>query len=132
MSSCKQALALAFSMALSFSTFASSIVSPATRNSGAIDAQLVRESVISTVELLNEIYVYPEKARTVGIEMLRRLDSGAYDRIASKQEFADRISAELVELSGDGHMGVVVAEDDAPPTHVLKETADRFRLNYGF
>lgn len=127
-----QALTLAFSMALSFSTFASSIVGPATRNSGAIDAQRVRESVISTVELLNEIYVYPEKARTVGVEMLRRLDSGAYDRIASKQEFADRISAELVELSGDGHMGVMVAEGDAPPTHVLKETVDRFRLNYGF
>lgn len=127
-----QVLTLAFSMALSFSTFASTIAGPATRNSGAVDAQLVRESVISTVELLNDIYVYPETARTVGIEMLRRLDSGAYDRIASKQEFADRISAELVELSGDGHMGVMVAEGDAPPTHVLKETVDRFRLNYGF
>lgn len=127
-----QVLTLAFSMALSFATFASSIAGPATRNSGAVDAQLVRESVISTVALLNDIYVYPETARTVGVEMLRRLDSGAYDRIASKQEFADRISAELVELSGDGHMGVMVAEGDAPPTHVLKETVDRFRLNYGF
>lgn len=127
-----QAWALAFGMAMSLCTFASSLAGSATGNRGAIDAQLVRESVISTVELLNELYVYPETARTVGIEMLRRLEAGAYDRIASKQEFADRISAELVELTGDGHMGVMVAERDAPPTHVLKETADRFRLNYGF
>lgn len=127
-----QALTLAFGMALSFSTFAGAVAGSATRDSGAIDAQLVRDSVISTVELLNEVYVYPETARTVGVEMLRRLDAGAYDGIASKQEFADRISAELVELSGDGHMGVMVAEGDAPPTHVLQEPVDRFRLNYGF
>lgn len=132
MKSCLQALLLAFGMALSFSTFAGSLAGPATPNSGAIDAKLVRASVISTVELLNEIYVYPETARTAGVEMLRRLEAGAYNTIASKQEFADRISAELVELTGDGHMGVMVAEGDEPPTHVLQETVDRFRLNYGF
>jgi hypothetical protein len=126
------ALTLAAGIALSFCAFASSVGSPTSRHDGAIDVQLVRDSVVSTVELLNEIYVYPETARRVGAEMLRRLDSGAYDRIASKQEFADRISSELVELSGDGHMGVMVAEDDAPPTHVLQEPVDRFRLNYGF
>jgi hypothetical protein len=127
-----QALTLVLGVALSLCAFASSVGSPASRPEDVMDAQLVRESVVSTVELLNEIYVYPETARRVGIEMLRRLDSGAYDRIASKQEFSDRISEELVELSGDGHMGVMVAEDDDPPTHVLKETVDRFRLNYGF
>ena len=127
-----QALTLAVGIALSFSAFASSISDPAARNNGAIDAQRVRDSVVSTVELLNDVYVYPETAHRVGIEMLRRLDSGAYDRIASKQEFADRISAELVELSGDGHMGVMVAEGDAQPSHVLQETVDRFRLNFGF
>lgn len=127
-----QALTLAAGIALSFCAFASSVGSPTSRHDGAIDVQLVRDSVVSTVELLNEIYVYPKTARRVGAEMLRRLDSGAYDRIASKQEFADRISSELVELSGDGHMGVMVAEDDAPPTHVLQEPVDRFRLNYGF
>lgn len=132
MKSCLQALMLAVGIALSFSTFAGSLAGPATPNSDAIDAKLVRASVISTVELLNEIYVYPETARTAGVEMLRRLDAGSYNTIASKQEFADRIGAELVELTGDGHMGVMVAEGDEPPTHVLQETVDRFRLNYGF
>ena len=132
MRSCLQALTLAFGMALSLAAPAGATGSTATADSDAIDAPLVRDAVLSTITQLNAAYVYPETARKVGIELRRRLDAGAYDGITSKQEFADRLSAELVELSGDGHMAVMVAEDDAPPTHVLKETVDRFRLNYGF
>ena len=132
MRSCMQALTLAVGIALSLPAFAGSIGSAVAPGGGAIDAGLVRESVIDTIAQLNEVYVYPETARRVGIELRRRLDSGAYDRITSKQEFADRMSAELVELSRDGHMGVMVADDGAPPTHVLQETDDRFRLNHGF
>lgn len=117
---------------LSASACSATIDDETVDESGAIDAQLVRESVISTVKLLNDVYVYPETARRVGAEMIRRLDSGMYDGISTKQEFADRIGSELSELSGDGHMGVLVAEDQAAPTHVLNETVDRFRLNYAF
>ncbi|MBL8300453.1 MAG: S41 family peptidase [Rhodanobacteraceae bacterium] len=129
---CLQALTLVAGIALGFCAFAGAAGSKDSRPDDPISAQLVRESVVGTVELMNKIYVYPETARRVGTEMLRRLDAGAYDHIASKQEFANRISAELVELTGDGHMGVMVAEGKAPPTHVLQETVDRFRLNYGF
>jgi len=98
----------------------------------AIDKQLVRQSVISTVKVLNDVYVYPDVARSVGAEIIRRLDQGLYDRISTKQEFAERIGAELREVSGDGHLGILLVEGDEPPTHVLKETVDRFRLNYAF
>lgn len=64
--------------------------------------------------------------------MIERLEAGMYDRISTRQEFADRIGSELVELTRDGHMGVMLAEGDDPPTHVLKETVDRFQLNYAF
>lgn len=97
-----------------------------------MDRDSVRESVRNTVKLLNIVYVYPDKARQVGAEMIKRLQLGRYDHIGSKQEFAERISAELVELSADGHMGVMVAEGSEPPTHVLVETVDRFNLNYAF
>lgn len=126
------AMALALGMALSFSAWAGSNGSETAYESEAIDTELVRQSVINTVELLNEVYVYPETARRVGVEMIQRLESGVYDRISTKQEFADRIGAELGELSGDGHLGVLVAEAGEPATHVLKETIDRFRLNYAF
>ena len=123
---------LALAMLLSASASAGSNGSTTVDQNDAIDTQVVRQSVISTVNLLNEVYVYPEKARSVGAEMIQRLEAGQYDRISSKQEFADLIGSELVELSGDGHMGVLVAESGEPPTHVLKETVDRFRHNYAF
>lgn len=119
-------------MLLSISASAGTNGSKKVDQSDAIDTQVVRQSVTSTVEMLNEVYVYPDTARRVGAEMIQRLEAGLYDQISSRQEFADRIGSELVELSGDGHMSVLVAEDDEPPTHVLKETVDRFRHNHAF
>lgn len=98
----------------------------------AMDERLVRQSVIDTVKVLNEVYVYPDIARRVGVEMTKRLDAGRYAGISTKQEFADRMQSELIELSGDGHLGMMLAEGDEPPTHVLDETVDRFRFNYAF
>lgn len=126
------AMVLALGMSLCFSACAESNASETAHESAAIDTELVRQSVISTVQLLNDIYVYPETARRVGVEMIQRLESGRYDGIRTKQEFADRIGSELAELSDDGHLGVLVAETGEPATHVLKETVDRFRLNYAF
>ena len=126
------AMSLVLGVLLSASACAASINEEPVDQSGAIDTQLVRESVISTVQLLNDVYIYPGTARRVGVEMIRRLNAGLYDDISTKQEFADRMGSELSELSKDGHMGVLVAEGDEPLTHVLTETVDRFRLNYAF
>ncbi len=119
-------------MALSFSAQSDFARSSSLESVDAIDRQLVRQSVIDTVKVLNDVYVYPELARRVGVEMISRLDAGSYDRISTKQEFAARMETELRELSGDGHLGVLLAEGDEPPTHVLKETVDRFQLNNAF
>ena len=126
------AFAFAIGMSLSFAACAELNGSGALDESDAMDTPMVRQSVISTVKVLNEVYVYPETARSVGVEMIKRLESGVYDRISTKQAFADRIGSELAELSKDGHLGVLVAEGEEPPTHVLKETVDRFKLNYAF
>ena len=126
------AMSLVLGVLLSASACAASINEEPVDQSGAIDTQLVRESVISTVQLLNDVYIYPGTARRVSVEMIRRLNAGLYDDISTKQEFADRMGSELSELSKDGHMGVLVAEGDEPLTHVLTETVDRFRLNYAF
>ena len=126
------AMALALGMSMSGFAGAGSIGSETAYESDAIDTEQVHQSVLSTVKLLNDVYVYPETARRVGVEMIQRLESGEYDRILTKQEFAERIGAELAQLSGDGHMGVLVAEVGEPVTHVQTETVDRFRLNHAF
>lgn len=97
-----------------------------------IDTGLVRESVTSTVKALNDSYVYPEAANRIGAEMLKRLEDGRYDQISTKQEFAERIGAELREISGDGHLSIMLRVAGEEPTHVITETVDRLRLNYGF
>ena len=126
------AIVFALGMSLSFPACAELNGTGTMEETDAIDTQMVRQSVISTVKVLNEVYVYPETARRVGVEMIKRLESGSYDRISTKQEFADRIGSELSELSKDRHLGVLVAEGDEPSTHVLTETVDRFKLNYAF
>lgn len=126
------AVTLVFGWALSFSAHAELASGGSSGDSDAIDRQQVRESVIGTVKVLNEVYVYPDVARRVSDEITRRLDDGLYDRIASKQALAERIGSDLQEVSGDGHLGILLAEGDAPPTHVVAETVDRFRLNYAF
>ncbi|MCX7564593.1 S41 family peptidase [Xanthomonadaceae bacterium XH05] len=98
----------------------------------AMDATAVRESVVATVRTLNEVYVYPETARRVGAEVMRRLDAGKYDHITTTQQFADDLGEDLSELTGDGHMSVMLAVPDEEPTHVLQEEVDRFRHNYAF
>lgn len=97
-----------------------------------MDATAVRESVIATVRTLKDVYVYPETARRVGAEVMRRLDAGKYDHITTTQQFADHLGEELSALTGDGHMGVMLAKADEEPTHVLQEHVDRFRHNYAF
>lgn len=127
-------LAIALALGMSLSGFAHAGLNgvPSAGAGEAIDAQAVRQSVIGTVKLLNDVYVYPDVARRVGAEVMKRLDAGRYDGIATRQDFAERMGSELREISGDGHMGVLVAKGDEPPTHVLEESVDRFRLNYAF
>jgi retinol-binding protein 3 len=104
----------------------------ASKDGDGMDREAVRQSVVSTVRLLNDVYVYPGTGRRAGVEMIKRLDAGEYDWISSRQQFADRIGSDLAEFSGDGHMGVIVAVADEAPTHVLTESVDRFRFNHAF
>ena len=64
----------------------------------AIDEQLVRRSVISTVKVLNDGYVYPDVARKVGVEIIRRLDQGLYEHLF--------VSGVVVHLYG---LGVLIS-----------------------
>lgn len=95
--------------------------------------EIVASSVRDTMATLRSNYVYPEVARNVETEMLRRLDSGAYDEITTRSEFIGRISSDLRELTSDGHMSIYApTEREAEPTQVIEETIDRFKFNFGF
>jgi len=93
----------------------------------------VRQSIRDTLELLTEVYVYPEKAKEIQIELIRRMHQGSYDHIKTKEQFASIIGSELRAVSKDGHLGIMlVKEGENKPTHVLVETDDNKKYNYAF
>ena len=93
----------------------------------------VQKSVHETLHLLNEVYVYPDKARKIQFEMIERMEQGAYDHINSKVEFSTVISSELREISRDSHLSVRVIRDYShKPTHILTETEDSRKYNFAF
>jgi len=109
-------------------------LSLAQSNSGVpFSPEMVSASVVDTLASLLSNYVFPEVARNVEAEMLRRLEAGDYNDISSRSEFVSRISAELRELTNDGHMSIYAPPDQrSEPTYVIEETIDRFKYNFGF
>ena len=80
----------------------------------------VRQSIVETLQTLNEVYVFPEKAKLIESEVLSRMDEGAYDHIQSTKEFQRFMTDELIEVSTDGHLGIMLVKDDkSEPTHVI-------------
>lgn len=99
----------------------------------AFSLDVVRQSIRDTLELLNEVYVYPEKARETQIEIIKRMHQGSYDHIKTTEQFASVIGAELRAVSKDGHMGIMlVKEGESKPTHVLVEIDDNKKYNFAF
>lgn len=94
---------------------------------------IVRQSIRDTLELLTEVYVYPEKAKEIRIEIIRRMHQGSYDDIKTKEQFASFIGSELRAVSQDSHLGIMlVKESKSKPTHILVETDDNKKYNYAF
>src|SRR5690554_7527666 len=93
----------------------------------------VRQSIVDTLQTLNEVYVFPEKAKLIESEVLSRMHQWAYDHIKSTKEFQVFMTDELIEVSTDGHLGIMLVKDEkSEPTHVIVETEDIYKNNYAF
>jgi len=67
-----------------------------------------KEQVINRIgEILNNLYVYPEKAKEMSSHITEKLKNGDYVKIASPQEFGSRVTNDLREISKDLHIRVV-------------------------
>lgn len=105
----------------------------ASEHDSALSQAEVRQSIVDTLKVLNEVYVFPEKAKMIESEILARMNKGSYDHIKSAKEFEAYISDELKEVSTDSHLSIMMVKDeDKEPTHVLVETEDEYKYNYAF
>jgi len=79
-----------------------------------------RQAVVATVaSQLEQQYVFPDAGKSVATTLRKRLAQGSYDQYNDADAFAKRLSQDLQELAGVGHLKVEYSADVLP-----QETAE--------
>src|SRR5215216_6123212 len=91
----------------------------------AVDAAARKEVVENLLKRLNDTYVFPDTAAKVERAVRERLDKGDYDKLTSARQFADKLTADLQEMSRDKHLRVRYSFQPIPERSDRKST----RLN---
>ncbi|HEX8187042.1 MAG TPA: S41 family peptidase [Pyrinomonadaceae bacterium] len=107
-----------------------------------VDAAARREVVENLLKRLNDAYVFPDTAAKMERAVRERLEKGEYDRLTSARQFAQRLTADLQEVSRDKHLRVNYSHRPIPertggPREPSAEEREQFRremsrINYGF
>jgi tetratricopeptide (TPR) repeat protein len=70
-----------------------------------------RNALVDSISsLVDAKYVLPDAAKRYATEFRARAATGSYDSYHSAADFAERITADLVEMSGDSHFSLRVRE----------------------
>jgi hypothetical protein len=107
-----------------------------------VDAAARREVVENLLKRLSDTYVFPDAAAKMERAVRERLDRGEYDKLASAKQFAEKLTADIQEVSHDKHLRVrysfqPIPERAAGPREPSAEEREQFRremsrINYGF
>jgi len=71
-----------------------------------IDAAARQRAIDGAASMLNEFYVYAETAKKMDEAIRARQKAGAYDSLTNGDAFAEKLTADLREVSHDRHLGV--------------------------
>lgn len=77
-----------------------------------IDAGMQAEIIDSVTQALNEIYVFPDVAKKMEKHLRKQYKKKAYKDITSLNEFAQKLTEDLQEISHDRHLWVRFAPDE--------------------
>ena len=103
-----------------------------------IDAAARQRAIDGAAAMLNEFYVYPETAKKMEEAVRTRQKAGEYDSITNGDAFAEKLTADLREVSHDRHLAVNFSPavlPKGPPPGGPDSTAMRRqleRINCGF
>jgi hypothetical protein len=78
------------------------------------DAEYVLEVARNVDSLIVANYVLPEEAEQYAAEFRRRYSSGAYNSYTDPAEYAEKLTADLIEISGDSHFSFRVIQVNEP------------------
>lgn len=122
------------------------------QNSNAFLAQQIltqqnqKEIINKLIILLEDNYIFPEKGKEIGINLLKGFNDGNYRKLSDPQSFAKQITFDLQHLSHDKHLSIeynpqrvqeLRTEKSIPTKEELKEIKKRRyekqrRNNFGF
>jgi hypothetical protein len=77
-----------------------------------IDTKIQLEIIDSVTQALNEIYVFPDVAEKMEKHLRQQYKKKAYKDITSLNEFAQKLTEDLQEISHDRHLWVRFAPDE--------------------
>src|SRR5687768_2223764 len=77
-----------------------------TRPDKPIDAAMRTQVIDTVLKLLDDSYVFPEKAREMNADIRTRVQKKEYDTIGSGAAFAEKLTADLQAVSKDKHLRV--------------------------
>ncbi|HEY8573792.1 S41 family peptidase [Phenylobacterium sp.] len=81
----------------------------------SLDAAARQAAVQAAASRLRERYVFPDVGAQAAEKIEKALASGAYDQISDPQTFADRLTADLREVTKDKHLNIRATGPQRPP-----------------
>lgn len=98
----------------------------------AIDAGEKREVVEAAARVLERDYVFADVAQKMGTAIREQLQTGRYDAILTKDDFAARLTEDLRAVSHDRHLRVLHAPEfvrnrQQPPDDAARQASEAWR-----
>lgn len=107
-----------------------------------LDAAARKEVIESLIKRLNDAYIFPDVAGKMEQAVRARIAKGEYEQITSAKKFAEKLTADVQEVSRDKHLRVRYSAQPIPerqggPREPTAEERERYRrdmarMNYGF
>src|SRR5689334_18216967 len=114
----------------------------AEKSAGEVEVSRTERSAVIEASLaqLNAIYIYPETAKKMETAIRARMAAGEYDSITGGKQLAEKLTADLRDVSHDKHLGVTFFPEGARELPAVKPTPEEMeahrpmmeKLNFGF
>jgi C-terminal processing protease CtpA/Prc len=111
------------------------------QNDMTVDKAVRNEVIEGVIANLNQSYVYPEKAATMGKQLKTQLQHGDFDSVTSAEKLAETLTDALQRDSHDQHLEVRYFEKAVPiqlpgqdesPDEKAAELIHQQHFNFGF